>query len=393
MDKEFDSGSRRSKSPPRKKQREIDNLMTTGPSMPHGRSADLQKLTLGQLEDYIESGADLSTLVDLEKLLSTLSKQSGSKVKERQSTLPDLVIENIYKSLSPKSRSRYLRTSKQVSNALGVDILEESRKLEELDTINTRLSYFTDKYSRLRPDKVTFPTWLFKNLLDMGADPNITSTVYYTTPLIVAILFNNEELVKYLLEKGSSRDKCMQLSTLSEVPWNCIANPNKPNKRGTLPLQLAVDLNYPKIVELLLNAGADVNKRSNKQLKENTALIIATHKNNESIVDLLFKYGADPNIKNLMGETGLMHAIPFNTDTNIFKKYIKHGADVNVQDNNGSTPLILAVIKNKPMFVEELLKARADPYIVDDKYNTAMEYAIEQDNKEIIRIFKKYKLL
>lgn len=79
----------------------------------------------------------------------------------------------------------------------------------------------------------------------------------------------------------------------------------KDYKVGDTPLLLASLNGYTKIVELLLNTGADPHYKNNNG---NTALMIATRKTNVEIVKLLIKSGINIDHQNDGGDTALIIA-------------------------------------------------------------------------------------
>ena len=102
-------------------------------------------------------------------------------------------------------------------------------------------------------------------ILDIGEDINSLNK-NGITPLIVAVIRNNEYAVEYLLNRG--------------------ADVNKKSKYGTSPLDYAAT---PEIVELLVRAGADTESRMNGQ----TPLIQAVYNWNTRIVNILLDAGAN----------------------------------------------------------------------------------------------------
>jgi ankyrin repeat protein len=62
---------------------------------------------------------------------------------------------------------------------------------------------------------------------------------------------------------------------------------------------------YAEVVKLLLDKGADVNKKTDEGI---TALMAASYGGNVEVVKLLLAKGADINVKNSKGETALMIA-------------------------------------------------------------------------------------
>ena len=73
--------------------------------------------------------------------------------------------------------------------------------------------------------------------------------------------------------------------------------------KGTTPLMYAASYGYLKCIDLLLKAGAEVN-RSN--YSGNTALINAAANGNEAIVSTLIQVGAGVNVKSNEGDTALI---------------------------------------------------------------------------------------
>ncbi|UOX38733.1 ankyrin repeat containing protein [Finch poxvirus] len=103
-------------------------------------------------------------------------------------------------------------------------------------------------------------------------------------------------------------------------------NLNVFNYHGYTPLQYAVELGNPDIVEVLLSRKADPNIIT-KDVP--TALSIAVKLNNFDIAELLLKYGADPDIYNedYKHITPIEHAVNLQ-NTKIVKLLLDYGADI-----------------------------------------------------------------
>lgn len=106
-------------------------------------------------------------------------------------------------------------------------------------------------------------------LLDRGADVEYVYLQGRLTPLISAVINQDEDIVKALLVKG--------------------ANINAPGHKGTTPLMMAASGNFCKIAKLLLDKGADVNA---KRPDGATALSMAREKGFDEMVNLLLEGGA-----------------------------------------------------------------------------------------------------
>jgi hypothetical protein len=115
--------------------------------------------------------------------------------------------------------------------------------------------------------------------------------------LIEAVKSRDIKRVKELLERG--------------------ANPNAKDKNGWTPLHHAASVGSLDIAMLLINKGADVNAKSEKDVNilsdifndiatintGSTPLHVAAYKGNLPVVELLLESGADPNVVDRGGRT------------------------------------------------------------------------------------------
>lgn len=145
---------------------------------------------------------------------------------------------------------------------------------------------------------------------------------YINIPLKQAIEYQDEESVDLLLKNR--------------------ANVNiKVNYYGSTLLHIAAYGGDIKIIELLIKAKININARERKF--GNTALITAFISNNScEVIEFLLKHGADPNIKDIDGNTALIIAIKqcnYNDEilnyTKIIRTLIFHGADMTICDSDG----------------------------------------------------------
>lgn len=104
----------------------------------------------------------------------------------------------------------------------------------------------------------------------------------------------------------------------------------------------------PRMIEFLLNQGADVNLPDD----DGNSLFPTVYKNTE-LMETLIALGADINIRDRKGEIALHKASAFGYIGSI-RCLIDAGADLNVQDSEGNTPLMqgLARIEVAKLLVE-----------------------------------------
>ena len=117
--------------------------------------------------------------------------------------------------------------------------------------------------------------------LESGLDPNAIGIAGFPRPLFSAIRADNVFAVTALVEFG--------------------ANPNVPDEKGRLPLEVAVELNNIEAVAELLVLGADPNIYG--KFEGELALSIAVKQEFNSIIPVLLRNGASPKSRNRDGKT------------------------------------------------------------------------------------------
>ena len=189
------------------------------------------------------------------------------------------------------------------------------------------------------------------------------------------------------------------------------------DENGGSPLAYAVMYAQEvEVIKLLLEAGADINKKANngwdifmlgvarsqkpevisyiltrfpkdKETLSKLLLIAAMNNKNIDIIKLLLDKGAEVNYKNEKGITSIRAALG-QQSPEIIQLLLDHGANVNARDINGATPLMdAAATCENPKIFEILLNAGADPEMKDYKNNTALIYAaIWSSSGEVIDI-------
>ncbi len=267
---------------------------------------------------------------------------------------------------------------------------------------------------------------------------DINSRDYYDNPLVSAILHKNEKCTSMLLSAGAEiniqdysgisivaraaveADDAATLTTLFESGLKLTEDDGElleiaassgaenclqillPHFKTSLAKSLgeAARSAYPACVQILLDAGADVNEDI-KSLIKNTPVFLEAccHKANEiktghaQTIELLLKAGANPNCKGDVGSmyfknvyTPLGAAIINGYPISAVESLISAGADVHTIVATGEqTPLMLAASFGKARVVEMLLKAGADVNAVNANGATALMLAAESGFPQIVK--------
>ena len=156
------------------------------------------------------------------------------------------------------------------------------------------------------------------------------------------------------------------------------------SKAGSPPLAVAAHCGYEKLVKLLLSSGkTNVNLRDNKG---GTALYYAAQNNWPKIVDLLIRKGADVNLSLKNRTTPLCVAA--------FAGYFKvaellsqaPGVQVDKPGMDNVTPLLMACCQEHKRIVKLLLNNGADPDMAVQYGITALHIACRTGNTKIVEL-------
>jgi ankyrin repeat protein len=165
-------------------------------------------------------------------------------------------------------------------------------------------------------------------------------------------------------------------------------------KSGMTPLFSAILSKNPELVSILLKAGAKVNVKFRMAGTEATSLALAVSTGELDIITMLLKAGADikPDVTvNNVPSTIMQYAIMSNINNPnpaIISTLINAGADVNKTYKNGSyaAPIIMAAQINRPDLVSLLIDAKANVNVKDAKGRTALSMST---NPQIVSMLMK----
>jgi ankyrin repeat protein len=223
------------------------------------------------------------------------------------------------------------------------------------------------------------------DLLAQGADVNTVDT-YGTTPIYKAAYAGHTEIVNLLINAKAN----LNTSTIYSM---------------ATPLYVAAARGHTEIVRLLITAKANVNTTTTNRT---TPLAIATRNGHTEIAQIIqekinelneqllnasqngnlteiknvLTQGAEINFRNNKGDTALYLAAHYN-HPEIVQQLIDSGADINLTNNEGETPLFVASGKGHIEVIRSLLAARADLNITQNEGATALWWALSGDRNDI----------
>ncbi len=141
------------------------------------------------------------------------------------------------------------------------------------------------------------------------------------------------------------------------------------NRYEETPLHLA---RTPEMIELLINAGADVNIENHFG---DSPLLQAVYRGHHGLVELLIEKGADLNHRNRFGDTPLQEAVKRDLIV-MAEMLIAAGADLDLQNRNGDSVLHIAVRRGNQSMVGLLVRAGTDIEIKNDDEQLAIDLAV-----------------
>ena len=201
-----------------------------------------------------------------------------------------------------------------------------------------------------------------ERLLDEGA--NLNADIGGETPLHMAARKNDTQSLEWLIQRGARLDPPDKKTGSTPLVWAVLknandaiqsllahgANANALNYRGISALEIAMSEYQIKIMELLLEHGAD----SNAGRGDLTPMLFAIGKRQPELAALLLKHGA--NVRDVDADKLTpLHRAAHTNQTNIAEMLIAGGANLNAADCDGWTPLHWAASTDSAAAVKMLL--------------------------------------
>jgi cytohesin len=220
-------------------------------------------------------------------------------------------------------------------------------------------------------------------LIDEGADMNANEMHGNNTPLDLALSLDWPEIVDLLRKHGGKHGTILNAATGGDIEavkefLVAGADVNAKERRGQTPLHAATYRGHTALVELLIANDADVNALS---VNGKTPLDWA----NDEIADLIRKHGGKHSTINMAAGAGNAEGV---------KEFLVAGADVNA-DMYGGTPLHRAAVWGHKEIVELLIDKGADVNVKDVREEgermTPLDCAIyvDEDDSPEVKVAKK----
>ncbi len=170
------------------------------------------------------------------------------------------------------------------------------------------------------------------------------------TPLQMALRYRQTDIAEMLIEDyGANINLLTSQTALHEALW------------GDLSL-----------LEYLLSKGAEPNHKNN--FGDTPLNIVCSSRDWPQAVELLYKYGANINVKGY-GQMTPLHNSAYMGYIGNMQTLINLNTNINAKDKNGNTPLHLAVKNGNMAAAKLLIEAGAKTNIKNDEGMTVIEMA------------------
>jgi ankyrin repeat protein len=206
---------------------------------------------------------------------------------------------------------------------------------------------------------------LANRLLERGANVSETSFFSRRTPIQMAAVYGNTDIVALLLEYGADPNSAPQ------------------GESFLTPLQHAISNDDLKTAKVLINGGANVNFARGKE--NETPLIEAIRLKRTTMAQLLVESGADVNMAVIENQVPIHAAIAID-DAKLTAYLLEQGADPQRVSKSGWVAIHYAARRNRPDVVTALLKYGADinAHTANEIKATPLHIAIDRGSADFV---------
>jgi ankyrin repeat protein len=176
----------------------------------------------------------------------------------------------------------------------------------------------------------------------------------YLLVLVAVIVFAVYIKVSNPYRKFSTQEywETATLASVNEIPLKAL---EPGNRNGPVLMWAAMSANDPRIIEALVEKGADINE-SDGIFKGTPLTGAAGYSSNTEIIDILIELGADIDQRVHNREDALMIAARYNHNPRIIERLVYHGAKVDNKNGQKKTALDLARKEENTAAIEVLEK-------------------------------------
>ncbi|WP_341815922.1 ankyrin repeat domain-containing protein [Wolbachia endosymbiont (group B) of Idaea biselata] len=213
------------------------------------------------------------------------------------------------------------------------------------------------------------------------------------TPLYYAIIDDNLEVVKFLIEKGA------ELIVNDEYSIHCAAmfgslkvvkyfinekyfNLDELGEQCESPLAYAIKFDQLSVIKYLIKKGADVKLLDDEEIMH--LFYYAFEPGNLDIAQYLVRNLNGVNLRSEGGES-LLHYAAMYGSSYIVEYLVQNGANVNLPDHDGKSPLCYALMSGDLDIIKYLLKNGANVNLPDHDGKSPLYYAATSGDLDIVK--------
>ena len=185
-------------------------------------------------------------------------------------------------------------------------------------------------------------------------------------PFLEACLSGNIDYVRSLLNSG--------------------VDVNAKDHHNFTALHIASFRGFLEIVQELIKYKANINGEFNNEKKVESPLHLAVQNNHYRIVEFLLENGANPNIVDANNDTPL-HYSAWNNSLESLALLLNYGANITTRNFDDKTPLHHGAMKDNLNTIVLLLKNGANPDTRDDFLKKPQFYAQDSELRELLEDF------
>lgn len=285
------------------------------------------------------------------------------------------------RSVSPIVESTELKTGQRSINASHVVAAGDDRL--SLSTMsNQSLRYWDDSSSRREVDSV-LSNYTTRPTLDSRAAPRWSPKAKEAVSpaqkaaLVDAVRARDHTAMERLLDAGvpvtGEPEESLLRFAVSNYDLDAVrllllfgASPNAKDHAGITPLYTATEGLFLEGAQMLLKYGADTNLSAGQN--KDTPFAASLKEGKAHFAQLYLEHGARTDTIMANGNTPFIQAMDTSTDADIVEMMLKFGANPNNKNLHGETALFRAINANRFDLVQLLLERNADPNLPGPKH-------------------------